>query len=487
MSVEKNDASSRSSSTDAQEPARATSHFDHLSKVRSLKTKEERELAEARVIPDDGSSEMQISERKLTWPQATLLLLTEYVVLAILAFPSAFAVLGMAGGVLATLIIGATTYWTSHVLWRFCLAHPEVRDICDAAYVLTGGRWAWWAAFVGLALNNWAIMGLHVNAGATAIQTIRGGTECTLIWAVVVGVIMWIPSNIRELKHMAYIGVLASSTMFVCTILTISGHGVQGLPNGAAPGETIKITVWAPEGTTFVQGMDALLNIVYTWIGHALIPSFVGDMANPEDFPKALAVSMFFEFCLFTLTGAIVYSYAGQYSVAPGYGSLISKYAKPAAGLTMPTILLVGVLYSLITSRSIFFQIFPEGSKHRTRHTIVGWGTWLTIVFLGWVISFIIGQSVPFFNGLLALISSLFDSWFGYILWAFCWYDLYRGQYFKGAGRTFEFFLNAAIMVTGFFFFGAGTYASIQSILDSYATGSIKKPFTCANTGFTFS
>lgn len=28
-------------------------------------------------------------------------------------------------------------------------------------------------------------MGLHVNAGATAIQTIRGGKECTLIWAVV--------------------------------------------------------------------------------------------------------------------------------------------------------------------------------------------------------------------------------------------------------------------------------------------------------------
>ncbi len=56
------------------------------------------------------------------------------------------------------------------------MKHPEVRDICDAAFALTGKRYAWWAAFVGLALNNWAIMGLHVNAGATAIQTIRGGT-----------------------------------------------------------------------------------------------------------------------------------------------------------------------------------------------------------------------------------------------------------------------------------------------------------------------
>ena len=67
-------------------------------------------------------------------------------------------------------------------------------------------------------------------------------------------------------------------------------------------------------------------------------------MEHPEDFPKALAVSMLFEFLLFTLTGAIVYKYAGQFSTAPGYGSLIEKFAKPAAGLTMPTILLVGVL-----------------------------------------------------------------------------------------------------------------------------------------------
>lgn len=57
---------------------------------------------------------------------------------------------------------------------------------------------------------------------------------------------------------------------------------------------------------------------MYTWIGHALIPSFVGDLEHPEDFPKALAISMAFEFALFTITGAVVYNYAGQFSTAPG-------------------------------------------------------------------------------------------------------------------------------------------------------------------------
>lgn len=71
------------------------------------------------------------------------------------------------------------------------------------------------------------------------------------------------------------------------------------------------------------------------------------------------------------------------------------------------------MLYSLVTSRAVFFQIFPAGHRHRVRHTLVGWSTWVAIVFIGWVIAFNIGEAVPFFNDLLALISSLFDSWFG--------------------------------------------------------------------------
>lgn len=114
------------------------------------------------VTEEDSNSTIQIKEKvrfalregdpnsdarlqKLGWKQTALLLLTEYVVLAILAFPSSYAVLvrqirfgeknnadlenyqGMAGGILGTVGIGLATLYTSHVLWRFCLAHPEIR------------------------------------------------------------------------------------------------------------------------------------------------------------------------------------------------------------------------------------------------------------------------------------------------------------------------------------------------------------------------
>lgn len=56
---------------------------------------------------------------------------------------------------------------------------------------------------------------------------------------------------------------------FVCTIIVLVGHGVQGKPNGYVPSKPITHSVWAPEGTTFIQGVEGLLNIVYTFIGYA--------------------------------------------------------------------------------------------------------------------------------------------------------------------------------------------------------------------------
>lgn len=61
------------------------------------------------------------------------------------------------------------------------------------------------------------------------------------------------------------------------------------------------------------------------------------------------------------------------------------------------------------------------------------------------------------------LVSSLFDSWFGYILWACCYWHLNRGKPFSNKRHLVEYMLNIVMFITGFFLFGAGTYASVQS------------------------
>ena len=59
--------------------------------------------------------------------------------------------------------------------------------------------------------------------------------------------------------------------------------------------------------------------------------------------------------------------------------------------------------------------MFDHKSVHRRQHTVKGWGTWVLITIVLWILAYIIGQAVPFFGDLLSLISSLFDSWYGFV------------------------------------------------------------------------
>lgn len=60
-----------------------------------------------------------------------------------------------------------------------------------------------------------------------------------------------------------------------------------------------------------------------------MIPSFIGDMKRPQDFPKALYVSMTAELILFTLGGAIIYWQVGEeYITSPGmrFPFIVKRY-----------------------------------------------------------------------------------------------------------------------------------------------------------------
>ena len=154
----------------------------------------------------------------------------------------------------------------------------------------------------------------------------------------------------------------------------------------------------------------------------------------------------------------------------------------------IPTLIFLGVLYASVSARFIFFRIF-EGSRHKTSHTVVGWATWAGILGATWIGAFIIAEVIPFFSDLLALMSSLFDSFFGFIFWGVAYIRMRRVD--GGINWLHEqslygytmLALNIFIILIGLFFLSAGTYVSVQSILNSYAAGAVTGVFTCANNG----
>lgn len=98
-------------------------------------------------------------------------------------------------------------------------------------------------------------------------------------------------------------------------------------------------------------------------------------------------------------------------------------------------------------------------------------------------------EVIPFFSDLLSLMSSLFDSFFGFIFWGVAYIRMRRvdgGVNWLREQTLYGYMmlvLNVIIIIIGLFFLGAGTYTSVQSIIDSYHLGNVSGVFTCKSNG----
>ncbi|KAL8924068.1 MAG: hypothetical protein Q9208_004205 [Pyrenodesmia sp. 3 TL-2023] len=456
-----------------------------------------------------------IQYRTCSWQKTAALLFSEYICLAIMSFPYSYSVLGLVPGLIVTVVVAASVLYTSLIVWEFCKRHPEIRDICDLGQALYyGWRWAWYATAVMFLLNNTFVQGLHVLIGAKYLNTMTNGSMCTVGFTAIMAVISWVCSLPRTFNTLSKLGTVSAIFTFVSVLLAAVFAGIEDHPKGYNTGGSKgtlvgepTVLVFAASGTTFVAGMTAFLNICYTFIGQITLPSFIAEMKDPEDFPKALWAITIAEIIVFSLVGAIVYVYTGtQYNTAPAFGSLGNElYLKVSFSFMVPTLIFLGVLYASISARFVFFRIF-EGSRHKREHTVLGWSAWAGILAITWLVAFLVAETIPFFTDLLSLMSSLFDSFFGFIFWGTAYFRMRRTEYgprwitSRGIRSIAGFILNVVIILTGFFMLTAGTYVSLissqfltiylktlhqatcQGIIDNYKAGIVGGVFNCKST-----
>jgi hypothetical protein len=446
-----------------------------------------------------------IKYRTCSWQKTAALLFSEYICLAIMSFPYSYSILGLVPGLILTAVMAGFVLYTSLIVWEFCLRHPEVRDVCDIGQMLFwDSKIAWWFTAVMFLLNNTFIQGLHVLVISRYLNTMTGHSVCTVGFAAIGAVISFVCSMPRTFNTLAHLATVSAIFTFISVILAAAfaaaegKHGTAGYnpdPNHITAsgvklgGEPIVLVIPAA-GTTFVAGMNAFLNIAYTFIGQITLPSFIAEMKNPYDFRKAIWLVTICEIIVFSLVGGIVYGYTGtQYNTAPAFGSLGNDiYKKVSFSFMIPTLIFLGVLYASVSARFVFFRLF-DGTRHKSSHTVVGWASWAGILAVTWILGFVIAEVIPFFADLLSLMSSLFDSFFGWIFWGTAYIRMRRadlGPKFyaqRGIRGWVGFIVNIFIILVGFYFLGAGTYASVDSIILDYHAGNVKGVFTCADNG----
>ncbi|KAH7106454.1 transmembrane amino acid transporter protein-domain-containing protein [Auriculariales sp. MPI-PUGE-AT-0066] len=441
------------------------------------------ELGAGGLLADESGNAIQY--RTCSWQRTAALLFSEYICLAIMSFPWSYSVLGLVPGVILTIATAASVQYTSLVLWKYCLAHPEIRDVCDIAQKLfRGSKIAYNVFAVFFIGNNIFICALHCLVGARYLNTMTNNSLCTVAFSAISGIICFLVALPRPLAQLSGLGTFSAVTMGIAVFLAIIFSGIQGTPAGYTPELGLPIVrLWPAPGTTFVAGVNGWLNICYTFVGQITLPSFIAEMKEPKDFPKALWAVTLCEIVVFTLCGAIMYHFVGeQYITAPAFGSLKGVYLKVAFSFAIPTIIFLGSLYANVTARFIFFRVFNPSSKHRTTNTTLGWGVWAGILAVTWIIAFILAEIIPFFSDMLSLICSLFDAWFGFLLWSICYFSITPANARWATGwKATETVVNILLAVVGIFIGTVGTYASIDTIIADSKGGVL---FKCSNTGF---
>ncbi|KAK0619408.1 transmembrane amino acid transporter protein-domain-containing protein [Immersiella caudata] len=441
---------------------------------------------------EDGNA---IQYRTCSWQKTAALLFSEYICLATMSFPWSYSILGLVPGLILTFFVAGIVLYTSLVLWEFCLRHPEVRDVCDIGQMLFWNKkWAWYATAAMFLLNNTFIQALHVLVGVKYLDTVTsaGSVSCRpVVYGVIVMLVCWLSSLPRTFNMLSKLGTASALFTFISVVLAAAFAGAQRKPAGFDPlalGEPI-VTAFPVAGTTFVAALNAFLNISYTFIGQITLPSFIAEMEDPRDFPKALWACTIAEIIVFSIVGGVVYAYTGnQYMTAPAFGSLTEVYKKVAFSFMIPTIIFLGVLYASVSARFVFFRIF-HNSRHKSEHTVIGWASWAGILLATWILAFVIAEVIPFFSYLLSLMSSLFDSFFGFIFWGVAYFRMRNadGKLSLLQGQSVSGYILAAfnvfIILIGVFFLTLGTYASVEGIIEAFEAGNVGSAFTCTGEG----
>ena len=421
--------------------------------------------------------------RKLGWIKLTVCLIVEAIALGSLSIPFAFATVGMVAGVVLTVGLGLVAIYTSYVVGQVKLRHPDVDHYSDAVRLIWG-RFGYELSGTMFALYLTMVVGSHALTGTIAwIKIINEPQVCALVWSVISAVILFalaLPPTFSEFAILGYIDFISIMAAILITIVD-TGLSAHNAPGGLA---AVDWSLWPPPDTSFFQAFLAVTNIVFAYSFTVCQFSFMSEMHTPKDYVKSTLSLGLIEILIYTLTGALIYSFVGSDVKSPALLSASPIVARVAFGAAIPVMFISGSINATVVGRYILDRTFPN-STIKYINDKCGWIIWLVLVGLITIFGWVIAEAIPFFSALLGLISSVFISGFSYYWPALFWFQLVKqDKWYKGWHNISLSMMNALVFLIGMAILGCGTYASVRDIITQYAEEKVRGAFTCDSSGY---
>lgn len=346
-----------------------------------------------------------------------------------------------------------------------------VHNMGDAGFIIFGPFGRELLSFGTIVFAVFATGG-QLLAGQIALANLSSNKLCLMLYTGIFAIPTLFCALPRTLDRLSWLSIPSVISIIVAGIVGMVGAGLY-----PTPGRSTTLAA----STDFVSAFISVTNPVFAYAGHFMFFILISEMRHPQHAMRAAYVLQIFATSFYVLFAVLTYLYLGSAVSSPSFSSLPPKWAKAAYGIAIPNFLIAGSLYSHTAAKLLFVRFFRK-SRHLHSHTVLGWGTWVFLVFIMNAAAFVLAVGVPIFNYLIGIAASLFASWYTYgIAGAFWLFDVYhdKGGVAAWRERWAMTGINVGTLMAGGFICVAGMYVIVKQIVDAYASGLVSEPFSC--------
>lgn len=419
--------------------------------------------------------------------------------LGVLGIPGTFSSLGVVPGLISLLSLCFLSTWAGIMVGKFRLRHPLVYSIGDAAEVLFGkaGKevvgvafWIYYCLVYAAALITLSI----------SFNVLSGHSLCTTLWLVVGAVIAFVcGTGVRTMKLMSWLGYVALALVLLSAWIVAIACLCQSRPAGAAAGETINKQIAAfATGKPFSAIASAIGVQLLSLCGTAGFFNIHAEMRDQKQYNKSLLMGLGFVVTNYIILGCMVYGKIGVYVTSPALGSAGELFKKVCYGVALPGLIYTALFHAHLAGKYSLVRIL-RNTEHLQSNTTVHWLTWVVSMLVACVFGFVIAGAIPFFDDLLSLVASLIGTGFMLIIpgllalhqisqykpstgdGQLAWVSHCRQNWASSKTSKYTAVIALISIAAGLFILGAGTYGSVQSIINNYRDGDVSLAFSCAD------
>ncbi|KAK1755574.1 transmembrane amino acid transporter protein-domain-containing protein [Echria macrotheca] len=416
--------------------------------------------------------------KRLGWKRLTIVLIVEAIALGALSLPSAFATLGMVAGVICSIGMGLIAVYTAYVIGQLKLKFPHISDYAEAGRLMFG-RVGFEIIGAMLMMMLVLIVSSHVLTGKIMWATItdNGKGTCSIVFGVVSAILLFLLAIPPSFAEVAILGYIDFVSIVLAIGITMIATGVQASQQEGGLA-AVNWSAWPKEGVTLQTAFIAITNIAFAYSFAMCQFSFMDEMHTLTDYKKSIVALGGIEIGIYTLTGALIYSFVGVDVESPALLSAGPMISKIAFGVALPVIIISGSINTVVLGKTILGRAF-KNSVIRYVNTPKGWMVWLGLNAGITVLAWVIAEAIPIFSNLLAISSSLFISGFSYYLPACMWFLQIKEGSWRDRKNLGHAIANAVIFVIGLTILGVGTYSAVKDMIFQFDNHLVSTPFSC--------